>query len=84
MRQMLRGCQFLIEEWQLTFHYYFGELACSLSAMFFENTARNRMVQGLLVPLTRLLCYGDLAKARTEGFAVAVLAQKAARASPAA
>lgn len=74
--EMLGDCNFTILKNRYTFHYYFGEMACSLFSIFFRYTPLNRFIQGLLSPITRLLCYGDLLKERNEGFALAVLAQK--------
>ena len=74
--QLVSDANFHIERWQYTFHYCWGELAWSLYAIFFENTFFNRILQAAVAPLTRLLCYGELAAVRGERFALGVLAKK--------
>lgn len=76
MLELIKNSGFNILKNQSTFYYYYGELACSLFSLFFQETRLNRLLQGLVSPICRLLCYGELLKERNEGFALAVLAQK--------
>ena len=73
---MMKSANFEVSQWQHTFYFYTGELACSLFAVFHEDTKINRFAQGVLSPITRLLAYAELKQVRNDGFAVAVLGSK--------
>jgi len=59
-----------------TFSYYAGELAVSLFNLFFENTKFNLLMQGILFPFCRVMCYADSILSRKIGFGLAILAKK--------
>lgn len=61
-----------------TFGRYTGELAVSLFALAFENTLRNRIIQGLLAPVARVLAIADDLSLERTRYAVAVTARPAA------
>ena len=61
-----------------TFGYGTGELATSLFALPYRNTALNRVLQGLLTPLCRLLSMADTLQIERTRYAIAVTARKAA------
>ncbi len=63
---------------QPTFGYYTGELATSLFALPFENSARNRVLLALIAPVCRVLCWLDTLNLERTRYAVAVLARKRA------
>jgi len=75
--KMIEDAGLQISQLQYTFSYHAGELACSLFALFHEDKMSNRIAQGLISPITRMLAYLDLASIREQGFALAVLARKA-------
>ena len=75
--KMVEEAGLRISRWQYTFSYHAGELACSLFALFHENTTLNRMAQLVMSPLARALAYRELATSKTEGFALALLARGA-------
>jgi 2-polyprenyl-3-methyl-5-hydroxy-6-metoxy-1,4-benzoquinol methylase len=75
--KMVEEAGLQISRWQYTFAYHAGELACSLFALFHENTTLNRMAQLAVSPLARVLAYRELATSKTEGFALALLAKNA-------
>ena len=75
--EMIKDSGLKVARWKYTFAYNAGELACSLFALFHEDTALNRMGQLLISPITRILAYYELATMKAEGFALAVLAKRA-------
>ena len=66
-----------------TFGYGTGELATSLFALPYRNTPINRVLQGLLAPLCRLLSMADTLQIEHTRYAVAVTARKGVRSEPA-
>lgn len=76
MLDMIRQGGFTVVNQQYTFYYWFGEMANSIFSIFFDDTRFSKITQGLVSPFTRLLCYAEMAKARGDGFALAVLAEK--------
>lgn len=60
-----------------TFSYFAGEMAVSLFSLFFEQSKVNFLMQGLMFPIARCLCYFDPLVSEQKGFGVAALAQKA-------
>lgn len=67
-----------------TFGRWTGELATSLFALGFEPTPRNRLYQGAVAPLCRLLAQGDVLGVERTHYAVGVLARKPVPAASAA
>lgn len=61
-----------------TFGYYTGELATSLFTLPFQDTPRNRILQGLLAPPCRLLALADSWGLDKTRYAVAVHATRVA------
>jgi ubiquinone/menaquinone biosynthesis C-methylase UbiE len=59
-----------------TFGRWTGELATSLFAVGFEPTPGNRLYQGAVAPLCRVLALADLLGVERTRYAVAVLARK--------
>jgi 2-polyprenyl-3-methyl-5-hydroxy-6-metoxy-1,4-benzoquinol methylase len=74
--QMIEDAKLNIVNSQHTFAYYAGELACSLSCAFYKDIAMNRLMQGFVSPLTRMLGWLELSGRWSDGFALAVLARK--------
>lgn len=77
--KMVEEAGLRVNQWQYTFAYHAGELACSSFALFHDDTTINRIAQLFLSPITRMLAYLELATIRsdrTEGFALVLLAQK--------
>ena len=60
-----------------TFGRFTGELATSLFALPYTNSSGNRIVQGLLAPVCRILALGDTAAIDKQRYAVAVTARRA-------
>jgi len=70
------GNQITLRSVQRTFGYYTGELATSLFALPYANTLMNRVFQGLLAPICRLLAMADLWQVEKTRYAVAILAER--------
>ncbi|MEX5213777.1 MAG: class I SAM-dependent methyltransferase [Nitrospiraceae bacterium] len=73
---MIEDAKLNIEKSQYTFAHYAGELACSLSCAFYKDIPLNRLMQGFVSPLTRMLGGLELSGRWSDGFALAVLAKK--------
>jgi len=76
MLGLINKSGFIVEKSQYTFYHHYGELANSLFCIFYEDTLLNRVLQGLIAPIVKLLCYNEMIKVRDEGYALAVLAKK--------
>ena len=59
-----------------TFSYLTGEMAVSLFNLFFDQSKLNFLMQGLMFPIARCLCYFDPLISGRQGFGVAVVSQK--------
>ena len=59
-----------------TFGYFTGEMATSLFALPYAHTPLNRVMQGLLAPVCRLLTLADPWEIETVRYAVAILARR--------
>jgi 2-polyprenyl-3-methyl-5-hydroxy-6-metoxy-1,4-benzoquinol methylase len=59
-----------------TFGRFTGELATSLFALPYANSTGNRLLQGLLAPVCRVLAIGDIAAIDSPRYAVAITARR--------
>lgn len=66
-----------VKHWHPTFGYWTGELATSLFALPYRNTAINRIFQVLLILPCRALVHADPSVKSGAYYAVAVIAEKA-------
>jgi len=72
----VRRAGFLVESERYTFNHYFGELAVSLTMMFFRPTTMNNLIRGALFPVMNILLYADILFGKKRGNALALLATK--------
>ena len=73
---------FRVVEADATFGYWSGELATSLFALPFRDTALNRLLQAALAPPCRLLAWADPLELDGTRYAVGLTVQRASAASP--
>jgi len=75
--EKIRTAGFFIDSERYTFNHFFGELAVSMTMMFFKPTSINNLIRGALFPIMTILVYADiLFGKKCGGNALALLASK--------